>query len=100
MKNEEKISTEQSENLNNYKIKDANELFYKLLKVNNKTGLTQAEIASKTGKTKSMISRYINRFKSQSKTTPKLDFLLRFADALGYEIRIVEKKSENGSEEV
>jgi transcriptional regulator with XRE-family HTH domain len=100
MKKVEKISTEGSENLNNYRITDANDLFYKLLKVNNKVGLSQAELAAKTGKTKSMISRYINRFKSQSSCTPKLDFLVSLADVLGYEIRIVEKKSETHEEDI
>lgn len=79
------------------KIEGSKELFLRLLKEKNKQGLSDGLICRKTKIATSSFSRYINAYESQSKATPKLDYIIRFADALGYEIHVVEKNIESSN---
>jgi transcriptional regulator with XRE-family HTH domain len=93
MEESEKKSTTSEVTIENTLIKDTKKAFYLLHKVRISKGIKAAEIYSKIGIQQSAYSRYINSFKSQNSSSPKLDVLSRFADALGYEIRFVEKKN-------
>jgi transcriptional regulator with XRE-family HTH domain len=95
MENSKKKSTENEINIDNTVINDTKKVFYLLHKVRIRKGIPTSEICGKIGIHQSAYSRYINSFESQNKVSPKLDVLSRFAEVLGYEIRIVEKKIEN-----
>tara|TARA_R110002126_G_scaffold197836_4_gene345562 strand:- start:2154 stop:2453 length:300 start_codon:yes stop_codon:yes gene_type:complete len=76
-------------------ITSAKEAFYLLHKLRINKGVSVAKICNKTRLHQTAYSRYLNDFKSQNRCAPKVDFLIRFADALDCEIRIVNKKIEN-----
>lgn len=63
-----------------------------LLKVGNNNGLSIAEIGRKTGINPQVLYRYKAGYDSQKKHQPSMGKVLRVAEALGYELRVVKKE--------
>ena len=95
MKKNEKKLTEIEKQLKNTPVNDTRKAFYLLSKVKNSRKIKTADICAKMGIAQSSYYRYLIDFKSQKSCSPKLSVLNKFLDALGYEIRIVDKKTEN-----
>lgn len=94
MKNEENKSTNKRMNVDNMLITDTLDAFFILDKVRINRGISVGEISAKMGVKESMYYRYRSAYASQKKYKLSFDTLYRLIDALGYEIRCVDKNPE------
>ena len=92
MEKEEKFSTTSNKWNDEVPFYGAKQAFLILHKLRIKRGISVREICAKIDISQSSYSRYMNDFKSQNKCAPKVSVLMRYADALGYEFNIVNKK--------
>jgi len=97
-KTEKKLTVSVSE-VENSLITGAKELFLLLSAVVIERRISVAEISAKIGIAKTAYYRYQSDYPSQNPNVPSLQVLLRFANALGYEFRVVNKKIESNSDE-
>lgn len=65
------------------------ELITEMIRVRKEKGLSQQEIANRTGLIRETIARIENRYVS-----PQLDTVIKILNSMNCEIKIVEKKSE------
>lgn len=59
----------------------------KLLKIRKASGITQEQLSNKTG----LSTNTISRLESKVGTAPNLNTIIRYCDALGYEVTIHRK---------
>jgi DNA-binding phage protein len=77
-------------------VTNGKDAFLLLDKVRKEKKMSVRQICAKIGVSEGQYYRWCSDFKSQNSATPKFDKLSKISSALGYEFRIVEKKSEDG----
>ena len=93
MEKQDKKSTPNKMERKKLLINSGKEAFLILSKIRKDKGIKVADVCPEIGISKAQYYRYGADYASQAAVNPKLDVLKRYADYLGYDIALVEKKS-------
>ena len=97
MENIEKKLTINFSTTKNIQINDGKQAFYILHKVRIEKGIKIADLCRKIGLPNTMYHRYLQYYEKQQTNSPPVTVLSTFAEAIGYEIQIVEKKTKEAT---